>query len=315
MRGIKSSMLVVALTAAILGAGVQAAGAAKAPLLFGTTGACNNVFQGGPCTQTSTLVQLDPNTGALIREIGPVGFTVNGLAWDRHSKRLYASTAIGDVVFHGLITIDPDTGAGTPVDPSVSNFGLAGPASPIHSITIDSRGHMAGWYDEFPPPLGVTDTFVQIDKRTGIATEFVNTGVNTSQNGLSFDDADRLWNIDASRRVGTGAPLTQTAYRLDPSNGQALKTVRVVATPRCCARRFQPRERAVLRTQLRVLLPHRHHVHRDGQRPHRDREHTGAHRRRTALVGLRQESEVTPQSPDSECQIARWVCHQPMQAC
>ena len=30
------------------------------PVLLGTTGACNNVNQGGPCTQTSTLVQIDP---------------------------------------------------------------------------------------------------------------------------------------------------------------------------------------------------------------------------------------------------------------
>ena len=144
MRSLKSSIMVVALAAAIVGVAAQPAAAAKAPLLFGTTGACNNVVRGGPCTQTSTLVQLDPSTGALIREIGPVGFTVNGLAWDRHSKRLYASTAIGDVVFHGLITIDPTTGAGTPVDTSVRNFGLEGADSPIHSITIDSPGNMVG---------------------------------------------------------------------------------------------------------------------------------------------------------------------------
>jgi hypothetical protein len=225
MRTLKSSMMVFALAAAVLGAGVRPAEAAKPPLLFGTTGACNNLVQGGPCTQKSTLVQLDPATGALIRVIGPVGFTVNGLAWDRHSKRLYASTAIGDLVFHGIVTIDPDTGAGTPVDPSVHNFGLAGADSPIHSISIDSSGNMVGWYDESPPPVGVTDTFVQINKKTGVATEFTNTGVNTSQNGLSFDDNDRLWNIDASRRVGPGAPLTQTAFRLDPSNGHALKSV------------------------------------------------------------------------------------------
>jgi hypothetical protein len=225
MKALKCSMMVFALIAAMLGAGVQPAAAAKDPLLFGTTGACNNVVPGGPCTQTSTLVQIDPSTGALIREIGPVGFTVNGLAWDRHSKRLYASTAIGDVVFHGLITINPETGAGTPVDPSVINFGLAGPASPIHSITIDSRGNTAGWYDEFPPPVGVTDTFVRIDKGTGVATEFANTGINTSQNGLSFDDADHLWNFDSPRFTGPGSQLTQTAYRLDPSNGTPLRSV------------------------------------------------------------------------------------------
>ena len=227
MKSLKSSIMVVALAASTVGVAAQPAAAANAQLLFGTTGACNNVVRGGPCTQTSTLVQLDPSTGALIREIGPVGFTVNGLAWDRHSKRLYASTAIGDVVFHGLITIDPDTGAGTPVATSVRNFGLDGADSPIHSITIDSRGNMVGWYDESPPPVGVTDTFVQIDKRTGIATEFVNTGINTSQNGLSFDNDDRLWNIDASRIVGPGTTLTQTAFRLDPRNGHALRSVQL----------------------------------------------------------------------------------------
>lgn len=246
--------MVVALAAAIVGVAVQPAAAAKAPLLFGTTGACNNVVRGGPCTQTSTVVQLDPNTDALIREIGPVGFTVNGLAWDRHSKQLYASTAIGDV-FHGVITIDPTTGVGTPVDTSVRNFALSGADSPIHSITIDSRGNLVGWYDESPPPVGVTDTFVQIDKRTGIATEFVNTGINTSQNGLSFDNEDRLWNIDASRIVGSGTTLTQTAFRLDPRNGHALRSVPLSPPARRRARRLQPRQRFVLRTQLRGQLP------------------------------------------------------------
>ena len=225
MRRLKGSIIVGAMAAMILGASAQSAQAVKPPLLFGTTGACNNVFQGGPCTQTSELLQLDPATGASIRDIGPVGFTVNGLAWDRHSKQLYASTAIGDVLFHGLIRIDPDTGAGTPVDPAVHNFGLDGADSPIHSVTIDSAGQMVGWYDEFPPPLGVTDTFVTINKATGVATEFTDTGVNTSQNGLAFDDNDHLWNIDASRRVGPGAPLTQVAFRLDPTNGTALQTV------------------------------------------------------------------------------------------
>ena len=30
---------------------------AKRPILLGTTGACNNDFPGGPCTQNSTLVK------------------------------------------------------------------------------------------------------------------------------------------------------------------------------------------------------------------------------------------------------------------
>lgn len=228
-------MIPAALTAAILGAGVQPALAASKsnPILYGTTGACNNDFVGGPCKQNSTLVQLDPSTGAPIRIIGPVGYTVNGLAWDRKTKKLYASTAIGCGVtdpttgtlsvcpFHGLITINNQTGAGKPVDPTVQNFGLDGADSPIHSITINSQGLMVGWYDEFPTGTEtVTDTFVTIDKATGIATEHPNSGIDTNANGLSFDGNDFLWNIDTARREDLGAPLTQTAYRLDPATGQ-----------------------------------------------------------------------------------------------
>ena len=194
------------------------------PVLFGTLGACDNLVQGGPCIHTSTLVQIDPDTGALVRTIGPVGFTVNGLAWDMTTNKLYATTAVGDTSFHGLITIDTNTGQGTPVNANVFNYGLnvtpGTLGSPVHSITIDSNGDAVGWYDEFPPPLGVTDTFVTIDKSTGIATEFDNTGINTGQNGLAFAKHNLLWNIDSPKVVG--GVVTQTAYLLDPSNGQPL---------------------------------------------------------------------------------------------
>jgi len=224
----RSSILAAMLAAVVLAAGFQANAqnlALGQANLFGTTGACNNLNQGGPCTQLSTLVQLDPQTGALLRTIGPVGYTVNGIAWDRKTHILYATTAVGDVSFHGLITIDIDTGIGTPVDPSVVNFGLAVDpgtlGSPIHSITVDFFGAMVGWYDEFPPPVGVSDTFVRIDKFTGVATEFTNTGINTNQNGLSFSDFNILWNIDSPKTAVDGTQ-TQTAYVLNPLNGKPL---------------------------------------------------------------------------------------------
>jgi hypothetical protein len=170
-------------------------------------------------------MQIDPTTGALVTVIGPVGYTVNGLAWDPTTDTLYATTAVGDTAFHGLITINPTTGAGTPVNASVVNYGLAPDprfvGSPIHSLTIDSNGHLAAWYDEFPPPIGVTDTFITIDKSTGIATEFENTGINTNANGLAFAKHDLLWNIDAPKTQPDGT-VTQTAYLLDPSNGTML---------------------------------------------------------------------------------------------
>jgi hypothetical protein len=213
------------LAVALLATGVQQVSAAE-PVLLGTTGACNNDFPGGPCRGSSTLVQVDPLTGALIRTIGPVGYVVNGLASDPRTGKLYASTAIGDVNFHGLITINPLTGAGTPVDPNAQNFGLAGNDSPIHSIVIDPLGNMVGWYDEFADPGAppVTDTFVRINKRTGVATEFPDTGIDTFQNGLAFQafgPFSVLWNIDAVR-VQPDGTLGQTAYVLNPFNGKPL---------------------------------------------------------------------------------------------
>lgn len=211
----------------------------KFSVLFGTTGACKNIGQFSPCTETSDLVLLDPRTGNLIKRIGPVGYTVNGLAWDRRSLRLYASTSVGDVKFHGLITINPFTGKGTPVNPTVVNFGLPlgpggppGPAcpaatplcrrSPISAINIDASGHMVGWYNEFGP-AGTTDTYVRIDQRSGIATEFGDTGIDTNRNGLSFGDFNLLWNIDSPKADPAGV-ITQTAYLLNPFDGKALLT-------------------------------------------------------------------------------------------
>jgi hypothetical protein len=233
----RAAIPVVLLAVVILVGFVQQMPAQLAPpILVGTTGACNNVTQGGPCTQTSTLVQLDPQTGAFIRTIGPVGFTVNGLAWDLKTQKLYATTAIGDTVFHGLITVNLATGKGKPVDKTVVNFGLptdTGP-SPVHTITIDSVGNMAGWYDEFPPPLGVTDTFVQINKKTGVATEFQNTGINTNLNGLSFNNSDQLWNIDS---VKGGF---QFAWHLDPANGKPLGNIELLPATTAALGDFNP---------------------------------------------------------------------------
>jgi hypothetical protein len=221
MKTLWRSMILAAVAATMIAAFVHQAPAQNLPpglpVLLGTTGTCDSTNQGGPCIEKSTLVQVDPRNGALVTTIGPVGFTVNGLAWDALSDTLYATTALGDTVFHGLITIDPATGAGTPVDPSLVNFGLpADPqfgGAPIHSITIDSSGDMVGWYNKFRP-VGVTDTFVRINKATGVAAAFDNTGIVTRTNGLSFAKHDFLWNINPG-----------TAYLLDPADGKPTASV------------------------------------------------------------------------------------------
>ena len=191
------------------------------PSLLGTLRHCENRFPGGPCTQKSTLVMLDPATGNLIKTIGPVGFTVNGLAWDKATKTLFASTAIGDVTFHGLITIAPN-GKGTPVNPNLHNFGVEGVDVPIHAFTVDVFGHMVGSYPIPPGSTDLDDTYVRIDKTTGIATEFPNTGLNTNQNGISFGEFNLLWNVDVPRFNPATSTTTQFAFLLNPFTGKPL---------------------------------------------------------------------------------------------
>ena len=77
-------------------------------ILYGTMGYGS---QFGP----STLYELDPETGDIIREIGRVGYTVNGLAYDATNGTLYGSTSVNDPSWTGLIEIDTSTGAGTPI--------------------------------------------------------------------------------------------------------------------------------------------------------------------------------------------------------
>lgn len=175
----------------------------SADLLLGTIGSGNML---------STLVEIDQDTGLLMRVIGPVGYKVNGLAWDRASGKLYATTSVKDASFHGLITIDPLTGAGAPVDQAVINFGLGLGNSPVMAITIDPSGQMVGWYQEFH---GTTDTYVMIDKTTGVAEEFGDTGIEAARLGLSFNGRGELWLIDSP----AGGDI-QVAYLLDPANGK-----------------------------------------------------------------------------------------------
>jgi hypothetical protein len=88
---------------------------------------------------------------------------------------------------------------------------------------ISPLGDMVAWYDETPAP-GVTDTFVRTNKRTGVATEFANTGIDTNQNGLAFQAIGLLsilWNIDGPKTQPDGT-VTQNAYVLDPINGDKL---------------------------------------------------------------------------------------------
>ncbi|HET9652767.1 MAG TPA: DUF4394 domain-containing protein, partial [Usitatibacter sp.] len=193
--------IVLGLLAAFCCFMISAAGATP---LFGTLG-----YGGGSvswqgycptettCHSTSYLVELNPETGAVINYIGDVGYRVNGLAFDPKSGKLYGGTSGSDPTFKGLIEIDITTGAGTPVGPGWG-------ASHVAAITVDSVGNMYGWTQD-------SQDLVSIDKTTGVATIVGDSGITTGDFGLSFNSADELYLVQYQGR----------AYRVDASTGSA----------------------------------------------------------------------------------------------
>ena len=189
----KKSVLYVALAVALL---VGVHNAAAAPMLLGTT------HGGGWSSENfSELVEIDAATGALVRTIGPVGYRVNGLAWDATTGKLYGGTSYGDPNYNGLIEINMTTGAGTPI--GAAGWGTAG-GNPVTNITLNSIGQMYGWTEN-------SDDLVSIDTTTGIATVVGESGIGTWENGLAFDSSDTLYMFNGGTDVYTINPLTGVA--------------------------------------------------------------------------------------------------------
>ena len=184
----------------LIGAGLvnnSMASAAGEAVLLGTSGFGSS---------SSTLVEIDPATGATVNTIGPVGYIVNGMEYDHTTGMLYGSTSLRDPNFNGLIEIDPGTGVGTPI--GVHGWGYGSPRA-ITNITVDSTGQMYGFL-EFDSS-GNDDVLVMINKLTGIPTVVgaANLPVNTRTYGLSFDNNDTLYLINFNGTytldTGTGA--------------------------------------------------------------------------------------------------------------
>lgn len=179
MKPVKHGALALLLVAAFITAGVYEA--AAVPALYGTFGKGEY--------SSSSLVEIDQTTGEIIRFIGQVGYTLNGLAWDPTTGRLYGSTSTNDPSYNGLIQVDLATGAGTPVGVNGWGFGKAA----ITNITVNSSGQMYGWTES-------GDDLVSINKSTGIATVVGDSGLSTATNGLAFDRYNTLYMVNYDGR-------------------------------------------------------------------------------------------------------------------
>jgi hypothetical protein len=157
----------------------------------------------------SNLYILNPSSGAVLQNVGPIGFAVTGLAVDPTTGTLYGSTGQqgrppGGAPNPGsLITINKTTGAGTLVGDQRPDDETAA------DITFTPDGALFGWLEDG------SDDLVTIDKASGAATIVGNSGLDTFGSGLASDSAGTLFFAGE----GDDGPL-RTVNRATGSTGQ-----------------------------------------------------------------------------------------------
>jgi hypothetical protein len=147
-----------------------AAGGANADVLYGADGSLNN--------SSTNLYILDPATGAVVSTVGPIGFSITGLAYDHVTGIMYGSQTRQEAGPPGgtLFTINLATGAGTPVGSYVT------PGQSMVDITIDpTTGILYGWLRP------TANDLYSINKATGTATPVGDSGLFTFGGGLAAD--------------------------------------------------------------------------------------------------------------------------------
>lgn len=171
--------------------------------LYGTVNAAGN----------STLVRLDPATGALLQTIGPVGYQINGLAFDPTSGKLYGSTSSQSeacsTCLSRIVTINTSTGAGTVVGPTGQEQ--------VATITFTASGAMYGWSDVVTTPEQ-SDDLVSINKATGAATWVGDSGVSTGGQSFAINAAGVAYLFQSGNtytiNLGTGLPTAAGNHTL-----------------------------------------------------------------------------------------------------
>jgi Ca2+-binding RTX toxin-like protein len=137
---------------------------------------------GGP--DPSNLYLLDPASGAVLQTVGPIGFSVTGLAVDPSTGTLYGTTSAQDATNPcSLITINKTAGAGT----LVGDLGVCPPDDAAADITFTPDGTLFGWIENDLDDLGT------IDKATGATSIVGDAGISTLGSGLASDSAGTLF--------------------------------------------------------------------------------------------------------------------------
>jgi len=187
------------------------------PLAFAATASAQEVLYGadGAGGNPSSLYILDPGSGAVVENIGPIGFAVTGLAVDPSDGTLYGSTSrqtSGGAPNPGsLIRIDRTTGAGTLVGD------LRPDTETAADITFAADGTLFGWLQPDSRDL------VTIDKATGAASIVGDSGLNTEGGGLASSPGGVLFLAESDngplRTVDRSTGATTTVATMNGTLG------------------------------------------------------------------------------------------------
>ncbi|MRR06366.1 MAG: DUF4394 domain-containing protein [Deltaproteobacteria bacterium] len=157
----------------------------------------------GSADSTDPLVLLNANTGAYIRTVGPTGYYVNGLAYDKTTGKLFATTSATDFdIPPRLIEINTATGEGTPIG---EGFGLLEGGESIVCLTVNASGQLYGWREP------EADSLVTINKVTGEAAQVGSAELVTQALGLDFNAQGDLILVNGDGQI----------YEIDPTTGAA----------------------------------------------------------------------------------------------
>jgi hypothetical protein len=200
----------LALLVSLCGLLASAAAASAQQVLYGAGAAGDG---GSP----STLYILNPSSGSALQSIGPIGFSVTGLAVDPADGTLYGSTGrepSGGAPNPGsLIKINRTTGAGTLVGDLRPDTDTAG------DLTFTPDGALFGW---LVGVSGNSNNLVTIDKASGAASVVGASGIvgnhgsglASSAGGTLFHaalDTGPLYTVDRTTGAATPvAPLNGT---------------------------------------------------------------------------------------------------------
>lgn len=149
-------------------------------VLYGADGAGGNA--------NTHLFILNPETGSKVTDVGPIGFSLTGLAQDPVSGALYGTTGNSGPNIRKLVRIDTSSGAGTLLGTTTES----GPATVLFpDIAFNSAGVLYGWSE------GTDDLYIiDINSCNGSTCNVASVGdstLSTPGGGLAFDSTNNLY--------------------------------------------------------------------------------------------------------------------------